>query len=57
MRGAGLIRVRAINTEALARRPQLVVANHPSLIDSPLLTTYMPQADFVVSPDWTRNPF
>ncbi len=57
VRALRLIRVREIGTEALRRRPHLVVANHPSLIDSPLLTTCMPQADFVVSAEWTRNPF
>lgn len=40
--------------EALARGPVLVVANHPSLIDTPLLLSRMPQADFIVSPDWLR---
>lgn len=50
-------RVRWRGTETLARRPRLVVANHPSLIDTPLLTSCMPQADFVVSPEWSRNFF
>jgi len=40
--------------EALRKGPVLVVANHPSLIDTPLLLTEMPQADFIVSPDWLR---
>jgi len=39
----------------LARGPVLVVANHPSLIDTPLLLSRMPQADFIVSPDWLRR--
>jgi 1-acyl-sn-glycerol-3-phosphate acyltransferase len=43
-----------IGAEALLRGPVLVVANHPSLIDTPLLLTRLPQADFIVSPDWTR---
>jgi len=33
-------------------RPLLVVANHPSLIDTPLLAAKLPQADFIVSPGW-----
>lgn len=57
MKALGLFRIREVGSEALRRRPLLVVANHPSLIDSPLLTACMPQADFVVSAEWTRNPF
>jgi 1-acyl-sn-glycerol-3-phosphate acyltransferase len=44
-----------IGAEALLRGPVLVVANHPSLIDTPLLLTRLPQADFIVSPDWLRS--
>src|SRR3990172_2101524 len=47
-------RVQWIGTEALRHGPVLVVANHPSLIDTPLLLAKMPQADFIVSPDWMR---
>ena len=43
-----------VGAEALSRGPVLVVANHPSLIDTPLLLSRMPQADFIVSPDWLR---
>jgi 1-acyl-sn-glycerol-3-phosphate acyltransferase len=53
----GAIRVCWHGAERLERRPILVVANHPSLIDTPLLTSRMPQADFVVSPEWSRNPY
>jgi 1-acyl-sn-glycerol-3-phosphate acyltransferase len=49
-----VIRVRWAGEEALARGPVLVVANHPSLIDTPLLASKMEQADFIVSPAWTR---
>jgi len=52
----GLIRVREKDTEVLRRRPRLVVANHPSLIDTPLLASYMPQADFVVGSKWADHP-
>jgi len=45
-------RLRWVGEEALARGPLLVVANHPSLIDTPLLATKLPQADFVVNPSW-----
>jgi 1-acyl-sn-glycerol-3-phosphate acyltransferase len=46
--------VQWIGAEALLRGPVLVVANHPSLIDTPLLLAKLPQADFIVSPDWLR---
>jgi 1-acyl-sn-glycerol-3-phosphate acyltransferase len=49
-----LVDLQWIGSEALARGPVLVVANHPSLIDTPLLLAQMPQADFIVSPDWLR---
>src|SRR5512145_3196896 len=49
-----LVDVQWIGAEALAHGPVLVVANHPSLIDTPLLLAQMPQADFIVSPDWLR---
>jgi len=48
-------RVQWIGAEALQRGPVLVVANHPSLIDTPLLLTELAQADFIVSPDWLRS--
>jgi len=43
------------DVEALSRGPVLVVANHPSLIDTPLLGSRLPQADFLVGPEWMRN--
>lgn len=55
--GLGLARFRFRGTEALRQGPRLVVANHPSLIDTPLLAACMPQADFIASPEWTENPF
>jgi 1-acyl-sn-glycerol-3-phosphate acyltransferase len=47
----GLARVRYEGLERL-RGPALVAANHPSLIDTPLLHCCLPQADFVVNPAW-----
>jgi 1-acyl-sn-glycerol-3-phosphate acyltransferase len=35
----------------------VVVANHPSLIDTPILLGVMPQADLVVNASWGDNPF
>ena len=52
-----LVRVEWIGAERLGRAPFLVVANHPSLIDTPLLTCQMQQADFLVSAAWSENPF
>jgi len=49
-----VIRVHWKGEEALLRGPVLVVANHPSLIDTLLLASRMEQADFIVSPAWTR---
>ncbi len=53
----GLVRVEWPDSGALQRRPLLIVANHPSLIDTPLLMACLPQADFVVSAKWADDPF
>lgn len=54
----GLIRVRVEGGERLhAPGARLVVANHPSLLDTPLLAALLPQADFVVKPSWADHPF
>jgi 1-acyl-sn-glycerol-3-phosphate acyltransferase len=50
-----LVRVQWIGAEALLSGPHLVVANHPSLIDTPLFIALMPHADFIVSPDWLKS--
>jgi 1-acyl-sn-glycerol-3-phosphate acyltransferase len=42
--------------EALERGPVVVVANHPSLIDTPILLSVMPQGDFIVNASWGDNP-
>ena len=52
----GGCRVRFHHAERLRRDSLLIVANHPSLADSPMLTSQLPEADFVVSSSWTRNP-
>jgi len=57
MEALDLARVHWVGAEALDRRPLLVVANHPSLIDTPLLSSRMPEADFIVKEEWGRNPF
>ena len=53
----GGLRVRFHHAERLARKPALIVANHPSLADSPILTSRLPEADFVVSSSWVGNSF
>jgi 1-acyl-sn-glycerol-3-phosphate acyltransferase len=57
MERLGQGRVRWHGAERLRRGPLLIVANHPSLIDTPLLSAQMPQADFLVSAEWSGNPF
>jgi len=55
-RRLGLVEVHRRGTDTLAHGPRVVVANHPSLLDTPLLASCMPQADFIVSPEWSENP-
>jgi 1-acyl-sn-glycerol-3-phosphate acyltransferase len=57
MRFAGLTRVRLEGAEALrAAGPRVVVANHPTLIDTPLLAALLPQADCIANPEWADAP-
>ena len=37
--------------------PVVIVANHPSLIDTPILLSVLPQADLIVNAAWGENPF
>ncbi len=53
----GAARIVGVGAEKLRERPLLIVANHPSLYDTPVLTRFLPQADFIVSSEWTSNPF
>lgn len=53
-----VVRLQRHGTERLAGPgPQLVVANHPTLIDVLALLACMPQADLVVSVERAGNPF
>jgi 1-acyl-sn-glycerol-3-phosphate acyltransferase len=54
-RVAHVAHVEFVNAGALAGGPKLIVANHPSLIDTPLLGAAMPEADFIVGAEWLRN--
>jgi 1-acyl-sn-glycerol-3-phosphate acyltransferase len=56
MEGAGLTRVRFEGAERLAAPgPVVVVANHPTLVDTPLLGQHMPQADCIANPEWADS--
>jgi 1-acyl-sn-glycerol-3-phosphate acyltransferase len=57
MRAMGLCSVRIVGAEQLARAgPLVVVANHPTLIDTPLLGERMAQADCIANPTWADAP-
>ena len=58
MRGIGLLRLDTQGIERLrAGGPQLLVANHPTLIDLVVIASLMPQLYCIVSASWSRNPF
>jgi len=57
MRLTGLNRVRVEGAELLrAPGPRVVVANHPTLIDTPVLAALLPQADCIANPAWADAP-
>jgi 1-acyl-sn-glycerol-3-phosphate acyltransferase len=58
MKGLGVCTVSVLGAERL-REPggQLIVANHPTLIDVVLIGSLMPQLDCLVKTDALRNPF
>jgi 1-acyl-sn-glycerol-3-phosphate acyltransferase len=57
MRAIGVCSVRFEGAERLAGAgPLVVVANHPTLIDTPLLGERMPQADCIANPTWADAP-
>lgn len=57
IRMLGVISLEVHGAERLKTPGQLVVANHPSLIDVVLLVSLMPQVDCVVKRSLWRNPF
>jgi 1-acyl-sn-glycerol-3-phosphate acyltransferase len=52
----GIARVAVNGVERLRAGPVVVVANHPSLIDTPILLSLLPQADLIVNKTWGDNP-
>lgn len=57
MVAVGVLEVTVRNGDEMARPGQLVIANHPTLIDIVLLVSLMPQADCVVKREAWSNPF
>jgi 1-acyl-sn-glycerol-3-phosphate acyltransferase len=57
MRGMGLISYDFIGQERLGRPGQLIIANHPSLIDVVFLVGFTPAPGCVVKSALWRNPF
>ncbi|HEY8155419.1 MAG TPA: lysophospholipid acyltransferase family protein [Myxococcota bacterium] len=58
LQGIGLARLERVGTARLrAGGPLLVVANHPTLFDLPLILSSMPQADCIVGAAWAENFF
>jgi 1-acyl-sn-glycerol-3-phosphate acyltransferase len=53
----GVLRMQVVGAEALQEPGQLVVANHPTLLDAVFLMSLMPQADCVVKRATLSNPF
>jgi len=53
----GVVRMRVSGAEELRRPGQLVVANHPTLLDAVFLFSLMPQADCVAKQTTWSNPF
>jgi 1-acyl-sn-glycerol-3-phosphate acyltransferase len=57
MRFLGILRYRIEGLEKLGGVGQLVLANHPTLIDVVFLISLLPNADCVVKSSLARNPF
>ncbi|PRJ60417.1 Acyltransferase [Haemophilus influenzae] len=53
---AGLLEVKYEGFERLGRKGQLVVANHPSLIDVVLIFSKVPRLNCIVKKDLLKNP-
>ncbi len=53
----GIASVSVRGGEKFLTGPLVIVANHPSLIDTPILLSVLPQADLIVNASWGDNPF
>lgn len=57
MRGLGVLRYEFIGLEKLERGGLLILANHPSLIDTVFLMAFVKRADCIVKSHLWNNPF
>jgi 1-acyl-sn-glycerol-3-phosphate acyltransferase len=57
MRGLGILRYRLVGMEKLDRRGLLILANHPTLIDTVFLMAFVKNADCIVKSALWKNPF
>jgi len=57
MRMLGVLSFSSENLEALKIRRQLIIANHPTLVDIVFLIALIPSADCIIKSDLLRNPF
>ena len=57
MRWVGVLTYEVRGREHLTERGQLIVANHPSLIDVVFIVSLLPQVDCIVKAQLWRNPF
>ncbi|WP_040502940.1 lysophospholipid acyltransferase family protein, partial [Herbaspirillum lusitanum] len=57
MSALGVLSYRISGRERLQRKGLLILANHPSLIDTVLLMAFVEQADCIVKSALWRNPF
>ena len=57
MRWLGVLRYEVRGLDKLDREGQLILANHPTLIDTVFLIAFVPNADCIVKGALWRNPF
>ena len=57
MRGLGVLRYEVQGLDKLERGGQLILANHPTLIDTVFLIAFVPNADCIVKGALWNNPF
>lgn len=57
MRSFGILTFELVNTDQLRDKGQLIVANHPTLIDVIFLISVVPDANCIVKENMFTNPF